>query len=309
MSTWTASAPGKIILCGEHAAVYGQPAIALPVFDVRATATAHSGVLNTGIIIESPSLQQTIRTAEDPDHPLSRLCMLVQQELATTNKDLRIIVESNIPVAGGMGSGAAVSAAVARVLAQASGTQLATEILSKIVFEIEKIYHGSPSGIDNTVICHELPIFFQRGQPPEILRIGNPFQLIVADSGVGTPTHLAVEAVKTLYGSDPAAIGEVLASIGNVVRLARTELTEGEPIRLGELLNQNHALLQKLGVSTTQLDSIAEAARRAGAWGAKLSGAGMGGNVIAISTPEKIDSISEMMLEAGAVRIMVSTAE
>lgn len=302
------SAPGKLILFGEHAVVHGAPALAVPLAALRTTVTVEESPPGSGLSILLPENNQVLRVhlADDSsDNTLSYTAELVLRELKWSREpDLKLLVTSTIPVGAGLGSGAAVSAAIARALSAALGHPLDNESLNELVFAVEKIHHGNPSGIDNTVIVYEKPLFFIKGQPIETLMVKQPFRLLVADSGHRTPTYVTVGEVGRLFGDNPSHFGEIFSQIGKVVQQARTAIENGDLEQLGALMNENHTLLRELTVSDEKLDAICRAAREAGAWGAKLSGGGRGGMVIALVVDAYGEDIREAMLSAGALGVI-----
>jgi mevalonate kinase len=173
-----------------------------------------------------------------------------------------------------------------------------------LAFEVEKLHHGTPSGIDNTVVTYARPLFFVKEQPVEFLEVAAPFTLLIADSGVSTPTRETVGAVRTAWQAEPERHERIFAQIGELARQARKVLAAGDNEQLGPLMDTNHELLQQLEVSSSELDTLVAAARSAGALGAKLSGGGRGGNIIALvkSGTEKI--VSAALVDAGAVRVI-----
>jgi len=298
-----ASAPGKAILFGEHAVVYGQPAIAIPVTQLQAKVTVAPAPPRTGVVIVATDLDRRMELeAAPPDEPLAVAARLTLAHLNVPAPDLLLTIRSTIPIAGGLGSGAAVSTALIRALSRALGRELAVADLSALVFEVEKIHHGTPSGIDNTVIAYAQPVYFVRGHPIQRLSIGTTIDLVIADSGAPSPTGEIVGQVRQHHQGDPAHYDALFDQIGDVTEDARVALEGGDVDALGELMDANHALLVELGVSSRLLDDLVEAARFAGAIGAKLSGAGRGGNVIALAREDDIEDVAEAMSEAGAVR-------
>src|SRR3712207_1969819 len=193
----TASAPGKVILCGEHAVVYGRPAIALPLSAVRATATVTVAPRGSGIVCEAPDLAERWPLTDASQQPLARLVALTLQRLnITTASDLKITLRSEIPIASGMGSGAALGAALVKVISAQFGHVLPPTEVSALVYESERLFHGTPSGIDNTVVSLEQPIWYQwvdDGAPIiEPLVLGAPLVLVIGDTGVRAPTYVTV---------------------------------------------------------------------------------------------------------------------
>jgi len=306
----TTSAPAKVILFGEHAAVYGQPAIAVPVSTLRATATVTPLPPESGLHITAVDVGMTLPIdldRDDLDHALAVAARLTLRRLHVSTLNAAVTLHSQIPIASGLGSGAAVSTALVRALAVAVGQPLDTAEVSAIVYEVEKIFHGTPSGIDNTVIAYEQPIWFVRDQPIERLVIGTPILLLIADTGVQASTKSAVGAVRALFERDPVGIQSVLDAIGAISRSARAALESGQPAALGPLLIDNHRLLQRLTVSSPELDRLVTAALDTGAIGAKLSGGGRGGNLIALVTPDTHHIVSAALIAAGAVRVFSTT--
>ncbi len=307
-----ASAAAKIILLGEHAVVYGVPAIAIPVSDVRVFATVKPEPLGKGLCIAAEDLNQILPVqvdAEQVDNALLLTVKLILTRLHAKPPDATIAIRSQIPPASGLGSGAAVSTALGRALCMAIDQPLAREDLNAIVYEVEKMHHGTPSGIDNTVIVYERPVYYVRDQAIQTFSIGAPIHLLIADTGQGALTKIAVGAVRDLYNSEPERITPILDAIRDLVIRARAAIEAGEIGVLGSLMNDNHAHLRELTVSSNELDQLVDAARQAGALGAKLSGGGRGGNMIALVTPETRDEVERALLAAGAVRVIRTTLE
>ncbi len=297
-----ASASGKVILLGEHAVVYGRPAIAVPLSGLRATAilTPHPGPLH----IQAPAVGLDAPLSDLPaDHPLARIVRLTVEYLRQPPPDALLRIESDIPVASGLGSGAAVSTAVVRALAAWYDVPLDPPTVSALVYEVERIHHGTPSGIDNTVIAHERPVYFIRGRPPEPLPVGGVLHLLVADSGVPSQTREVVGDVRRRREAEPDRYEALFDRVAEEVEEARRAIARGDARALGERMDANHELLREIGVSAPVLDRLVEVARRAGALGAKLSGAGRGGNVVALVEPHTVDGVEAALRAAGAVRV------
>ena len=305
-----ASAPGKIILLGEHAVVYGHPALAVPVPQVSAEAEVTRSS-SPGIWIEAPDIGlQADLDSLPPADPLAALVrsLLVGLHLEAP-PDLRIHIHSTIPVASGLGSGAAVSVALTRAMAGELGVALSDDQVSAYAFQIEKLHHGTPSGIDNTVVTYGRPIFFARGEPPEPLDVGAPLTFVIGDTGIPALTRASVEDVRRLRDTNVSRWEAVFDEIGSLVILARDCIQNGEGKQLGALLDQDQALLEQLHVSSPELDRLIRTSRRAGALGAKLSGGGRGGNMIALATEETAQLIAAALTSAGARRVIVATLE
>jgi mevalonate kinase len=175
------------------------------------------------------------------------------------------------------------------------------EELSEMAYEVEKLHHGTPSGIDNTVIAFDRPVFFVKGAPPEQLEIGGRFILIIADSGIDSSTAEAVGRVRQSWKSNPQQYEEYFEKIGAIALRSKRAIQDGDRIGLGRAMDSNHALLNAIGVGLPELDRLVESAREAGALGAKLSGAGLGGNCIALVEEESAESVELAMRNHGAV--------
>jgi mevalonate kinase len=298
----SASAPAKIILFGEHAVVYGRPAIAVPVEQRRAVVQVQNGEY-AETHIRSLATGEDINLGEAPDdQPLARAVRLTLAALpATGDPNLDITVDSDIPIAAGLGSGAAVSVALIRAVSRHLGAELTQQQQSDIAYQVEVLYHGTPSGIDNTVISYGQPVYYVQGAPPERLTVGAPIELVIADSGTPSHTGPAVAGVRRRWQADQSLFDGLFDRIGALVDLARSVIEAGRPLDLGPLMDQNHALLAEIGVSNAQLDHLVNRARSAGAAGAKLSGAGLGGNVVCLCQSDQADRIRQEVLLAGAV--------
>ena len=301
-----AFASGKVILFGEHAVVYGRPAIAVPVSGVRAEAVVEDASPGQGITIEALDLGRRFSLDEAPaDDPLRRIVEVTLRHLKVTHlPDLTITLRSTIPIARGLGSGAAVSTAIVRALMRHFGAEPEPQVVSSLVFEVEKIYHGTPSGIDNTVIAFEKPVFFVKGQPIQVIGVGRPFTLLIADTGIPSPTREVVLDVRRAWEEDPVRYERLFDEVGRVATEGRRAIERGSVKEMGRLMNRNHRLLVEMGVSCPELDLLVEAARRAGALGAKLSGAGRGGNMVALVEDETADVVERALREAGATSVL-----
>jgi len=305
-------APAKIILFGEHAVVYGQPAIAVPFTTLYATASAAPAPAGSGLTVLARDLDVVLHVRPDdetPDNALTYAAALTLKTLRAPVPDLTIDIRSTIPVASGLGSGAAVSAALIRELSAALGSPIEGDTLNTLVYEVEKMHHGTPSGIDNTVIVMNQPVYFVRGQAPQTFTIGQPLTFVIADSGVQASTRETVGAVRQLYEADPTTYGATFARIGELVQAARDHIQAGRITELGQMMNDNHNILQKLTVSSPVLDKLVHAAIDAGALGAKLSGGGRGGNMIALTDPAGAKAVAHGLRQAGAVHVWITTLE
>lgn len=302
------SAPGKIILFGEHAVVYGRPALAVPVTQVHVDVEVlHS--TRAGIWIHAPdvNLHAELNTLPS-DHPIASVIHnFFFLSRISPFPQLEINISSTIPVASGLGSGAAVTVALVRALSSHLDKQMTDKEVNAFTYEIEKLYHGKPSGIDNTVVTYARPVYFVKDQPAESFSVGRPFTVVIGDTGIPAPTKESVADVRQLWTDNKTRLENIFDDISDIVFSARHVIEEGWHDMLGELMNENHALLQQMTVSSPALDTLVEAARKAGALGAKLSGGGRGGNMIALVEKKKADEVSSALISAGATRTLITT--
>jgi len=303
------SAPGKIILFGEHAVVYGRPALAVPVNQVHVDVEV-SDSDRPGIWIDAPivDLHAELSTIQ-PDQPIGSVILKLLQPAQTSEKGVAINITSTIPVASGLGSGAAVSVALIRALSRYLLKPLTDEQVNEMVFESEKLHHGTPSGIDNTVITYNRPVYFVKDKPIETFKTGKPFTIVIGDTGIPAPTKDSVGDVRLLWTKDKSKFENIFDEIGQVSMVARQSIESGMPEMLGELMDQNHELLQQLTVSSPELDKLVTTARNAGAAGAKLSGGGRGGNMIALVDKDQAESVADALISAGAKRTIVTEVQ
>lgn len=304
----TASAPGKVILFGEHSVVYGRPAIAVPVFNVSASAQIEAG--GPGFRVIAPDLARDFWLRDAlPDESLAAAIRAALAHFALDELPPgTLTVQSTIPLGRGLGSGAAISAAVVRALAGFLGRSLSPADVSALVFEVEKLHHGTPSGIDNTVIAFAQPVYFIKERPIQRLRVARPFTLVIGDTGVVAPTRRVVGALRQRWQANPQRYEGYFDEIAVIARHAKLAI-EQEVVAvsaLGKLMDENQEILEAMGVSSPELAGLIAAARAAGAWGAKLSGAGGGGNMIALVPPEIVAAVQTALVAAGASGVIVT---
>jgi mevalonate kinase len=311
MTTFQVTAPGKIILFGEHAVVYHRPAIAVPVSEVYATASLTAMPSGTGLKIVAPNLGQEEWLVHLPaEDPLATIVHLTLRRLGLSHApDATLEISATIPLGRGLGSGAAVSTAIVRTLTSFYGCTLTPQEISALVYEVEKLYHGTPSGVDNMVIAFEQPVYFSKGQPIRRIKVATPLTLVIADTGRVSPTHKVVGDLRQRWQAEPDLYEGYFTQIGSIVEQARELIEEerGNIIALGRLMDENQAILATLKISSPELDKLIIAARQAGALGAKLSGAGWGGNMIALATPQTAPAIAQMLGTAGATGVIITT--
>jgi mevalonate kinase len=196
-----------------------------------------------------------------------------------------------------------VAVAALRALSSFLGHPLSNVETNKYAFEIEKLHHKTPSGIDNTVITYEKPVFYEYGQDISFLKITRPIDMVIANSGGKVRTSETIRQVQINHEIDPIAYNAYFKSIGDLSRQAVFMLERGETGNLGELMNENQSILRKMGLSTPKLDELIAIAVNNGATGAKLTGGGGGGFIITMVDENTKDSVYASLIQAGALQV------
>ena len=312
MEQITASAPAKIILFGEHSVVYGYPAIATAI-NLRAFVTASSS--QNDFRISSTQLPSVYKVpfmnsfSDDKVPPQVKpiiYAILVTQDYLDKHTPLKIHINSQIPMGAGLGSSAAVNVATVAAVSNYYGASLDKSTISELAFEAEKIVHGTPSGIDNTIATFGGLIYYQKGKIEQI-KSTKEFSLVIGNTLISRQTKVLVAKVRSLKELLPSVVVKIFSSIGDIVELAREELITGNIEKLGHLININHGLLESIGVSHRKLSELVHAALSAGALGAKLTGAGGGGCMFALVRKENLSHVADAIKKAGGAPIITST--
>lgn len=297
----------KAILFGEHAVVYGAPAIAIPVDSLTAEAVIETGApglridssLFTGPVEDAPARLAPVVTAIRASLERAGL-----GDLATGEgpQGATVRIRSEIPHERGLGSSAAVAAAISRAAFDLAAVELDDDVLFDLIQTAEKVAHGTPSGIDARTVAATGAIRFTRGAVAPI-RIGSPLTLAFADSGHPGSTAKAVGSVQALREREPGSTDALLSRLAEIAEGSIAELAAGDRTAIGAAMTEAHGILNRVGVSSERLDAITAAAREAGAAGAKLTGGGLGGCVIAVADDAAhADRIGAAMRRAGAER-------
>ncbi len=309
---YSATAPGKVILFGEHAVVYGRPALAAPVTHLRARAdVVETGRVDVALIAADLGRSARLSRVQD-DNPLAAVIHVVERFFGCSLSDgYSLSVTSAIPIASGLGSGAAISVAVIRALVAylGRGDEVSRADVSALAYEVERLHHGTPSGIDNTVIAYEQPVYFVRREAGPLIEpfaVARPLRLVIGDTGVRSATKDVVGDVRRRWSADFSRFEAIFDACGRIADAGREALAAGDLAAAGALMNENHEWLSRMTVSSPPLDRLVGAARRAGALGAKLSGAGRGGNMIALVTADTEIAVADGLLAAGAARVFTS---
>ena len=296
------TAAGKVILLGEHAAVYGRHALAIPLVDaVNASVQSSSG--GTSLAIPAWGIARDLDF--DKVTGIDAAIGLILKRLQQPPGDYAIHVNSTLPPGMGLGSSAAVAVAVTRAFCHYLDIDINDDRVNEIAFDCEKLAHGTPSGVDNTISTYAKPMLFRNegSLQTQWLTLQEAPPLLIASSHETGLTSEQVAGVRQRYGRSPARYDAIFDEI-DALSLAGAELLQARNYdALGLLMNICHGLLNAIEVSTPQLEHIVALARQAGAAGAKLTGGGGGGSVVALC-PTNLERVQEALQQAG-YRVMV----
>lgn len=272
---------------GEHFVVEGQPAIAVAV-SVRAYVSVEP-IERDEIQVYSKNynLAETyiLRNRESWSGRMLPVAVAAYTTMLEAGRKtgLKIDIDSQIPPSSGMGSSAAVSVATVHATSLALGLELELKKISDIAYEAEKVVHGKPSGIDNTIATFGGAIAYRKGEGfVQLKPVFRGVKLVLADTGKPRNTGEMVRKVLALKNTYPIILDPIYYSAGKLVVEAAQLLEQGEYEKLGNLMNINHGLLSAIGVSTKEIETLVHTARESGALGAKLTGAGGGGYIVAL---------------------------
>ena len=290
---------GKIILFGEHAVVYGSRAIAAPVpLAVRARVVDEDD--GVWLVVPRWGVEQRLRTDPSKQRSFEVPAALILRELGLTDRSMRIEVYSELPRAMGLGGSAAVAVAIIRAMDRHFELGLSDDQVNALALKCEEVAHGTPSGIDNTVATFGQPLIYRKGQPPEIQRLDlrEPITFVVGMTGIESLTAKMVARVRDGRERNRDVYDTVIKGIDAVTLQAIGALKRHDLERLGELMNVCQGLLNGLQVSSWELEELIQIARENGALGAKLTGGGGGGSMIALC-PDNAGQVIAGIREAG----------
>ncbi|MFW9787140.1 MAG: mevalonate kinase [Candidatus Thorarchaeota archaeon] len=308
----TGSGKGKTILFGEHFVVYGLPALAAGIASETTAVITRVRSFGWKLVDDRPAMPG-YKEKKYEEQKTSIDNMLKHLNIDTTKTGFQIDLGGDLVCASGIGASAASCVAIARALSQEYSLNLNDDQVNETAYIGEMGYHGTPSGLDNTASTFGGLIWFERdlsGGPPkfEKLKLGRAANLAIASTGLTASTKVVVGDVRKKKEEDPAWFDSISEQYVELVNDAREALIDLNFDRVGELMNKNHELLQELTVSSKELDNLVQIARENGAIGAKMTGTGRGGNIIALAPDEPaMKQIAEALKKGGAAGVWTTT--
>jgi len=311
-------APGKVIVVGEHFVVYGETAIVMAVNrHVQVTVEErkdHSLYISSDLGVAGTFVEGRYKGEKGGAGSRKILEPIKISAQAVLNalkerRGLNIEVNSTIPMAAGLGSSGALAVATVAAVGKLLGTELSEKEMLALSLEAEKFVHVNPSGVDQTISTYGGIVVYKKGEGITRLKVESPIPLVIGNTGILRNTGLLVDSVRVRKSGFPEIMTSIIRVAGQLSQQSIEALRRNDLNRLGELMDINHGLLVAIGVSHEALDKLVYAAKRGGALGAKLTGAGGGGCMIALSTLEKREMVSEAIHEAGGVPIMTEKAD
>jgi mevalonate kinase len=298
---------GKVILFGEHFVVHGVPGI-VSAIDLRADAEVKK--IGDGITIKDER-----RGAKDyaekkriqQKESIQRMLKIMGIDLEKAFLEIRL--GGNLPSFSGIGASAASSVAIARAIAEELEMKLSDERINEIAYEAEKAYAGTPSGIDNSAATYGGLIWFRRsmrGGPNTIerLSIRQPVEIVIGNTGVVADTREMVAGVAERKKENPVKYDSLFNQAECLALEARKALEDFDLREAGRLMNENHGLLKEIGVSCKELDYLIKLAREQGAFGAKLTGGGGGGCMVALTPTKELQEAVATAMEKEGFKVL-----
>lgn len=287
---------GKVILYNEHFVVYEVPSI-VSAIDKATTATVERW--------KGPGWSLDDRRPETPGYKAEKLeqqresidRILRAAGIDPVKNPIKVTFGGDLVAASGIGASAASCVALARALSDEFGLGLSDERINELAYEGERAYHGTPSGVDNTAATYGGLLWFVRGKPIERISIKHPVEVVMGNTGIVANTEAAVAGVRERKQKYPEKYDKIFKEAEGVAHEARRALVDYDLRAVGRLMDENHRQLQAIEVSCKELDFLVELARANGAYGAKMTGGGLGGSVVALTPDEELQELVALAME------------
>lgn len=290
---------GKVILLGEHSVVYGSHAIAAPI-SLAMQAKVWDSDNGTHMLIPRWGVEEKIQKGSDHKYSIYKSLDMILEKLDLQDTSMKIEVIPHVPRAMGLGGSAALAVAIIRALNKHYNLKMSDEIINELAYESETLAHGNASGIDNTLATYGKFILFKRGKPSEMreIKVKEPIPIVIGLTGVESLTAKMVSNVRRAWEKNETLYDRIFNEIDDLVLQSVEAIENGKIDQLGELMNINQGLLNALQVSSRDLEDLIEISRRNGAVGAKLTGSGGGGAMVAIC-PEGTEKVAYAIRKSG----------
>ncbi|HZX20152.1 MAG TPA: mevalonate kinase [archaeon] len=278
---------GKVILFGEHFVVYGLPGL---VAAVEMNTTCSFEKNEKGVVSNDLVTKEKIVFGKNPKKMLDKVLKVVFEETKVKPGNFRLKLTTNMSLRGGLGSSAALGVAIARCLNEQFNLKMSDEKINDIAFKVEKLFHGNPSGIDNTASTYGgLLEFGKSGNGNKIEKLKTKeVEIVLADTGIYHDTGELVAGVKERKEKEPQKYAKIFKEYEELYPKAKKAVLTADWLETGRLMNKNHELLKEMEVSCPEIEDLCNVTLKAGALGAKLTGAGVGGNIIALTPGKKL---------------------
>ncbi|MDF1537721.1 MAG: mevalonate kinase [Candidatus Thorarchaeota archaeon] len=303
---------GKSILFGEHFVVYGIPSLAAGIDAVTIAHVSRGKSLGWTLDDQRPAVPgYKEKKMDEQKESINNVLNFL--DIDTSKNGIHIEYGGDLICASGFGASAASCVSLARALSEEFNLGLSDEKVNEAAYEGEKGYHGTPSGLDNTASTYGGLVWYIRdleGGPPKFkpIKLKEPVNLVIASTGITASTTEVVGDVRAKKDANPEWFEKISKEYENLVHEALTSLENQDLVKVGQLMNRNHELLQDITVSCKELDDLVKIARDNGALGAKMTGTGRGGNMIAITVDESArDTVAKALEEGGAAFVIKTT--
>jgi mevalonate kinase len=292
---------GKVIIFGEHFVVHGVPGI---VSATDAKTDAEVKKIQKGLIINDERKGSKGYAQEKRLQQIESIQRMLKAMGLPEDNAMSIWIGGDLPGFSGLGASAASSVAIARAISEEFGLKLKDERINAASYEAEKAYAGNPSGIDNTAATYGGLMWFKRnrGETDTVvpLAMKKPVEIVIGSTGKTANTKAMVEGVAERKKNNATKYNLLFKCAEEIAEEGKKALEEGDLKKVGELMNENHAILQSIEVSSTDLDFLVDLARKQGAIGAKLTGGGGGGCMVALTPGKELqEKVAKAIEKAG----------